>query len=523
MKASNPSGTLYTTGQKLRGQLNTDERLDCHASQMIPNITLDLETFWTSDEDWTNLHATDEDGTLAASKSFSRLTIFNLSNSLIDQNGQAYMMMEPTGPQTLRLSGASACKESEDWSSNYMIQNGSFCLFGNWDYAKESPLCCVDLSTVWKNNKESLVKLLINTLQPTRTMRQFPLDISHFVGSLANRMVSMPQSMIDPWPMTHECLFSSGKTKFDCGDMFRMYPSASGLAHSFNLASSEDFQIFRTKLNEDENLLANMPPGDFVFSTMLLPNLGTELTDYRNNPKYKLSIHDRTTPPDFDLSGIDIVPRYEYFIKIEAKKNELNPTIAKMPFKVRGCLFPHEGTDIMGTYQNYSYSGCLNECWTKQLAERCNCLPWDIIRPPNFEHILPCSKGQLNCLQEAQNSRSPKGCDCPPDCEVTHYATKVRYRKIDPHRMCYQLNQKPGNFLKYHGLKDVLEDIRKNPYVEFTGNPWEHGSQSDNAWRCRSHMIRAARVSIFYESSTAQRTKKIPRLSFTDKVATIGK
>ena len=125
------------------------------------------------------------------------------------------------------------------------------------------------------------------------------------------------------------------------------------------------------------------------------------------------------------FNNFQIQPGYTHTFKVLASQIKATERFRAMSSEDRNCSFPHEvsKTSLM---KNYSKGGCLFECAIRQIAQDCNCTPWnipknDLLNPPFCEENIDAT-ASLSCVKNVFTSFSPKNCLCPTNCEETQFS-----------------------------------------------------------------------------------------------------
>ena len=119
-----------------------------------------------------------------------------------------------------------------------------------------------------------------------------------------------------------------------------------------------------------------------------------------------------------------VQPGYSYTYKVQANQIITTKRFEGLTKKDRNCFLPQENEN-MQFMKNFSKGGCLYECAIKQVAQMCNCTPWNfpkssLSNPPFCEEkFVAVTAGAPTCIDKVFSSFAAKKCECPSKCEDT--------------------------------------------------------------------------------------------------------
>ena len=211
---------------------------------------------------------------------------------------------------------------------------------------------------------------------------------------------------------------------------------------------------------------------------------------------------------------------------------EIFPTenLKQVPIEKRNCRFPHETQGVLARFKLYSQSACELEC-NLDLAEKiCKCLPWNYPPNPNNATPLICDIYGNYCFDSLvkesnrHHSNTYKNCNCVPTCNDIQYSINENTIKLDPNTLCKQNNhmvtrftawmiERLGPFLRVYN-KILRKDLQLESDLDM---------DEEKKKLCKELVENdLAIVTVTFETEKFVRTVKDRKVSFIDKLATLG-
>ncbi|XP_048582389.1 acid-sensing ion channel 2 isoform X2 [Nematostella vectensis] len=129
---------------------------------------------------------------------------------------------------------------------------------------------------------------------------------------------------------------------------------------------------------------------------------------------FKLAVHDQNEIPNMDEDAFDISPGFLTNIRIRREK-EIN-----LPSPYRSEC----GSRDLSNAPKYSMSGCIYECYSKIIADKCKCRVLGMaLNGLNVTQF--CTSDEIiNCVSTTYQL-NPAMCDCPKPCRALHYKIQL--------------------------------------------------------------------------------------------------
>jgi hypothetical protein len=258
---------------------------------------------------------------------------------------------------------------------------------------------------------------------------------------------------------------------------------------------------------------------------------------------FLLSISNAYAPHYIIFNNYIIEPGHIYTFRVLAQQIASSKALKNMRQEDRNCLLVHENGKL--NFSNfYTKSTCLYECLVLQAAQECGCVPWYLpyfedkqycdIREPCFVDFSSNDNkkcGQeydfdvTNCFQNNINNAEAIQCDCPTECEETHYNTVAANQLFHlPSNFCTNeiLNiEYPYNV--YCGIcQKIITNHKIRLIYDYYVNKGPNPNDIDDF--CQHFITKhVALVKIEMVSNSVVRSIRDKRFSFISQVSALGK
>ena len=211
---------------------------------------------------------------------------------------------------------------------------------------------------------------------------------------------------------------------------------------------------------------------------------------------------------------------YKTFFNVQPMEIWPTENLHEIPISKRNCRLPEERQGFR--FKKYSQSSCELECNLDMAEKICKCLPWYMPPNPQKSELIICDLHGNFCFDNLFK-RPPfnHSCSCLPICHDIEFAIIEKIEKLDSDDFCYKNLQSQSlriaNLMKeYLGklglVRTNMGDFQFNPTNEKAKEICHRLVQND-----------IAIVSVTFESKKFVRTIMDKKVSFVDKLATLGK
>ncbi|PSN42712.1 hypothetical protein C0J52_14302 [Blattella germanica] len=227
---------------------------------------------------------------------------------------------------------------------------------------------------------------------------------------------------------------------WNCSDLFKLRKTMEGYCCSFNyIRETDEFYTGNSNVKVNVSLgwkvrspgyhmgltvLVDPQPEDYYYP--LISSYGTKILVF--NPR------DFPDTPSGGLIEKLVPPRSEVFFRLEATTVYAVPNVQSFDWKQRGCVFPSEGSALLGSYYSYRTT---KQCDFSDIP----CLfkyreKWSTLRPTeNIPGLAAEMEDSISCE------------DCYPSCSDTSYHVQTAAAELSQNPYDYS-----GNFGGICGL-----------------------------------------------------------------------
>uniref|UniRef100_A0A1I8NYL2 Pickpocket protein 28-like n=1 Tax=Stomoxys calcitrans TaxID=35570 RepID=A0A1I8NYL2_STOCA len=230
------------------------------------------------------------------------------------------------------------------------------------------------------------------------------------------------------------------QTLTTCTDLFREVLLDEGLCCSFNIAHpfliyKGDYSMSRDFTTIDSQWIPidwhpeNGYPKDLPkrfyprkavgsgISNGLTLVLNGDIDDYycssTNGPGFKVQLHNPIDSPQIKETGLSVSLGYQTSFRINAIKDEAQPTLRSISPKDRQCYFSNERP--LSYFQYYTRRNCESECDANFFLRTCNCIPYHL--PKVIANATICYIEHFDCQVEAEKDYTdPENSKCKQEC-----------------------------------------------------------------------------------------------------------
>ena len=248
----------------------------------------------------------------------------------------------------------------------------------------------------------------------------------------------------------------------------------------------------------------------------------------RSHIPYTIKISTKNNLIDQKRGLVELKPGYHVVIRVVPKIVETTEEFEVFSVNKRKCKLPHESHDLM-LLKNYTKTGCEFECALRKAIDLCKCFPW--FYPNNFTQTPMCDMFGAKCFDMVMsNDKNYKGCkmECLEDCKGTSYVAVPSYVPLDLPETCDQPLFKD----LFTNMRDLFYNTMMFEYLtmgkwktsgpdgEFSGDP---NIPNGVDQLCQEYLKKyISIVSIETPTDTVTKSKRVRRVSFNEKLASIG-
>ena len=229
----------------------------------------------------------------------------------------------------------------------------------------------------------------------------------------------------------------------------------------------------------------------------------------------------------FDAKDVSKVVHVGKQTIFSVKPMEVKPSAALKDLAIheRHCRFPYETVSAVERFKIYTQTACEFECKVIIAESICQCTPWFVPSHPNPDQHLPmCDFLGNGCF----NKVFAKGhrCSCLPTCHDIQFSVNERINDISVEEVCknkFAIESKLSQTLRmhFHGMITKLHHIESLLAINET--LLERETQDISYVFCKNLVSNSlAKVSVRFENNKYIKTITDRKVSFTDKLATIG-
>ena len=286
--------------------------------------------------------------------------------------------------------------------------------------------------------------------------------------------------------------------------------------------------------------------------TLTLTNMQIWKRLKNTHTNFLLAIHSPYAIADIGGNGIRVESGYETTIRVNLMELYSHETIKDIDIDQRQCLFSDERPNY-GLFLNYSKVNCEFECKLDEAEKLCTCRPWDYPRPqklPSNDTERPiCDFFSSSCFHSAMKYEYvEKLCfdKCPSNCNEVKYTISSERVPLNPNQeICVDPRERDKSSSSKTIHASIWDHIFGLPhYTHSTTSINKHRWYKDTpaqrlvktfqdvmlnqtqtkANYCTGKVMNdLAIVNVIVNSPTVLKLVQDVRVTFTDKLANIGK
>lgn len=364
--------------------------------------------------------------------------------------------------------------------------------------------------------------------------------------------------------MMLHCLDSQG---VQCQALFQPVLTDRGVCYALNappldqvMKPSPYLEIFNSIYpnNNHDEVFGNLTTGYKV--RLILDSHQSTVFDHEPGA-FWLGINQRQDFMAVREKGVAAWPGMHTHIIVSPVIYESSDSLKSIDKSVRNCLMPTENLNTM--FSNYSFKSCDFRCKLQSSRKKCGCTPWNY--PQETDAIITeiCDGVQAFCFEQAMGEDYDRdACSCLQDCDEVVYDVNDFNHKVDFNQECdvrpweelylpsftakvelkKHKSDTKGNFnlLDLVGekmrhmdgaefkfwMKELMKEDNFRPTVQamFQQNRYLRYVAPEMLTDKCTQLVQQDLVFITIEvrQSTAQKTVRDVRFTFTDKISALG-